>query len=159
MIEVGDSASERQILESTFLSKHPKEVPGLSIPVSIVVEAIERLNGNQAEIRLKSDQLALFVVLTTRAQGRFSENAFILRPMETKVRPRSLLFDHPSKSVPPFSLPQFFRLLLQSILFVPMMEHGEVDLDQLRRTLRVEHLGHYLASTNIITVGDTASDH
>jgi hypothetical protein len=91
---VGDNASSRQLLESTFLPKHPKDIPELRIPVSIVVESIEALNKHAAEIRLRSDHLALFVVLTTRAQGRFSENAFALRPMETKVRFGTGLFDH-----------------------------------------------------------------
>jgi hypothetical protein len=30
-----------------------------------------------------------------------------------------------------------------------MMEHGEFDFDQLQGTLRVEHLGYYLASSNV----------
>ena len=40
-----------------------------------------------------------------------------------------------------------FRFLIKkkSLLFVPMMKQSKVDMETLRRTLRVEHLGHYLS--------------
>ncbi len=90
LIKVYDSISERSIFESTFLPSLPKDIPGLRTPVLIKVESIEILEDSVAEIRLSSNQLALFVVLTTRAQGRFSENAFVLRPMESRVSPLQL---------------------------------------------------------------------
>jgi hypothetical protein len=51
-----------------------------------MVESIQLLDDSVAQITLQCDRLALFVVLTTQAQGRFSENAFVLRPMQRKVR-------------------------------------------------------------------------
>jgi hypothetical protein len=78
------------------------------MPVSIVVESVTPLSNHAAEIRLRSDHLALFVVLTTRAQGRFSENAFILRPTETKVSSEIvLLFDYAVKHFPILTLFRF----------------------------------------------------
>ena len=63
---------------------------------------------------LSSDALALYVVLTTQAPGRFDENAFVLRANEQTV-----------------------------ISFVPLSKGLEVDIDLLTKSLRVEHLGHY----------------
>lgn len=85
LINVYDKISARLILETTFLTNHPKDIPGLITPVTIIVESIEILEDSVVEIRLLSERLALFVVLTTRAQGRFEENSFVLRPMESKV--------------------------------------------------------------------------
>lgn len=33
----------------------------------------------------------------------------------------------------------------KSVLFFPMTKHSQVDMETLRRTLRVEHLGYYLS--------------
>ena len=86
IINVYNETSAEMLLESVVLPKHPKDIPGLNTPVKIVVESIRLLYDSVAQITLRSDRLALFVVLTTRAQGRFSENAFVLRPMQRKVR-------------------------------------------------------------------------
>jgi len=83
-IQVFDQADGSLLVDNIFLQKHPKDMAGLRVPISInsSVEAV----GDLAEVRVTSDNLALFVVLTSRAQGRFSENAFVLRPHEEKVR-------------------------------------------------------------------------
>jgi hypothetical protein len=84
IIQVYDNEVEGQLLESIFLSKHPKDIPGLTEPVSINT-TIDAYN-DRAEIKMTSNKLAMFVVLTCRAQGRFSENAVVLRPGEAKVK-------------------------------------------------------------------------
>jgi len=82
-IQVYDAGITSQLLESIFLLKHPKDITGLKRSVSI--RTLIGVVGDAAEITMTSDYLALFVVLTCRAQGRFSENAFVLRPGEKKV--------------------------------------------------------------------------
>ena len=82
-IQVYEAGVTSQLLESIFLLKHPKEIKRLKRSVSIraLIDAV----GDTAEITMTSDYLALFVVLTCRAQGRFSDNAFVLRPGKKKV--------------------------------------------------------------------------
>lgn len=41
---------------------------------------------NYALVTLESNHLSLFVTLTTRAKGKFSDNSFHLRPKVPKVR-------------------------------------------------------------------------
>lgn len=72
-------------MESTYLPSLPKDLPGIETPISVQVEAISIVDDSTVEIIVSSVDLALFVVLTTRAQGRFSENAFVLRPNQPKV--------------------------------------------------------------------------
>lgn len=90
LIKVVDRATSVEIIETIYLPALPKEMPGLkTILPSISVDSI-KASGNMVEIELSSDHLALFVVLTTRAQGRFSKNALALRPNQPKV---SNMFD------------------------------------------------------------------
>jgi hypothetical protein len=85
LIRVRDEKSSRVLQENTFLWDMPKDIVGLTEPVSVEVQSVEAAADGTVFVTLKSNRLALFVVLTTRAQGRFSENSFALRPMESKV--------------------------------------------------------------------------
>jgi beta-mannosidase len=72
--------------ESVFLPTMPKNIAGLHNSVSVKILSIEgTANKGSALVSLESDRLALYVVLTTRAGGRFSENCFALRPLQKKV--------------------------------------------------------------------------
>jgi hypothetical protein len=71
--------------ENVFLWEMPGDMTGLAKPVSIKVHSLQAVDDGTAKMVLKSDQLALFVVLTARAQGRFSNNAFLLLPGQLKV--------------------------------------------------------------------------
>jgi hypothetical protein len=71
----------------------PKDITGLEKTTKIEILSIHHehythpeSNGSTAILELQSDQLATFVELTTKAQVRFTDNCFTLRPMEKKVR-------------------------------------------------------------------------
>ena len=69
------------------------------------------------DIALEADATALWVTLTTRAQGRFSDNAFLLRPGAANAR---------------------------TVQFIPFRDGtGKEDLGTLTSTLRVEHYAMY----------------
>jgi hypothetical protein len=70
--------------ENIFIWKMPKSITGLTQPVSIRV-SVEEKDGS-AVVSLSSSHPAMYVVLTTKEQGRFTENAFFLRPIQAKVR-------------------------------------------------------------------------
>jgi hypothetical protein len=81
------------ISESVYLQAMPKDISGLEKTTKIEILSMHHehhahpdFNGSTAIIELQSDRLATFVVLTTKAQGRFTDNCFTLRPMEQKVR-------------------------------------------------------------------------
>jgi len=80
-----NQAGERP-LENVFLWNMPKDMSGLKLPVMIEILSSEQRNDGSVEIHIRSDNLAVFVVLTTLAQGRFIENCFSLRPNSVKVR-------------------------------------------------------------------------
>ena len=85
LIRVRDEKSSRVLQENIFLWDMPKDIVGLTEPVFVEVQSVEAAADGTVFVTLRSNRLALFVVLTTRAQGRFSENAFALRPLESKV--------------------------------------------------------------------------
>jgi beta-mannosidase len=126
--------------ESVFLQTMPKNLTGLHNSVSIKILSIEGTNRGSALVSLESDRLALYVVLTTRAEGRFYENSFALRPLHKKViYTDSQLFVFVLVSyLIPTSLP------VQIVEFSPFIEGESVDLDLLKSTIRVEHLGLYM---------------
>lgn len=73
--------------ESVFLWDMPLAMKGLTaFPVIITIDSVREGANGTAVVSLHSDGLALFVCLTTRAQGRFTDNAFALRPMTPLVR-------------------------------------------------------------------------
>jgi beta-mannosidase len=79
------SASNQVSSESVYLPTMPKNITGLHSSVSIKILSIQGTDKGDALVSLESDRLALFVVLTTRAKGRFTENCFVLRPLQKKV--------------------------------------------------------------------------
>jgi hypothetical protein len=62
------------------LGNAPKSLSGLSSNVTITVLSIEAGEMGDAVIALQSDGVALYVVLTTLAEGNFDDNAFLLEP-------------------------------------------------------------------------------
>lgn len=109
-------SSNHRISESVYLKDMPKNIKGLHKPVNIEIVDIYSTKSGDAAIVLKSDKLALFVVLTTRAEGLFSKNCITLRPFENII-----------------------------VMFQPVVIGRAVDLETLRATLRVEHLGLYMS--------------
>jgi hypothetical protein len=99
---------------SVFLWRPPKALSVLSLPMQIVpdVRASDTRNEH-VTIRLHSNRLALYVVLSTEVNGHFSDNVFHLRPN-----------------------------LVVEVEFTSS-DRGTVNVDLLRRTLRIEHLGSY----------------
>ena len=73
------------ISESVYLKDMPKNIKGLHSLVEISIVDIRLTKNGDAEIVLESDKLALFVYLTTRAQGFFVHNCVTLRPFEKNV--------------------------------------------------------------------------
>ena len=78
-------SSSHDFSESVYLKDMPKNIKGLQSSVNIEIVEIRASKNGDAVIVLQSDQLALFVVLTTRAEGHFSRNCFALRPFENYV--------------------------------------------------------------------------
>lgn len=85
MLTTRDSVSHEQLQQNVFIGDYHSMFSKLNSPVSIVIQEIRARNENQAELTLQSDSLALFVVLTTRENGRFLDNAFTLFPSQPKV--------------------------------------------------------------------------
>jgi beta-mannosidase len=54
--------------------------------MNLPTPSISFVVDNQGLVTLKSDKFAVFVTLTTRAQGRFSDNAFLLFPGTKQVQ-------------------------------------------------------------------------
>ncbi|CAB9515754.1 Beta-mannosidase A [Seminavis robusta] len=118
LISVTDSESGGTLAEeSIFLWKPlPKTTPNLSLFVHVQVKSIEvGPDKSAALVTVESDGLALYVVLTTGAPGRFLENAFALRPNQPK-----------------------------QVTFVSLAKGAAVDVSMLKDTVRIEHLGMYL---------------
>lgn len=85
-MEAGTPGSTSRVsTESVFLETMPKNITGLGNSVSIKIMAVQGTDAGHALVSLETDRLALFVVLTTRAKGRFVENCFALRPLQKKV--------------------------------------------------------------------------
>jgi hypothetical protein len=82
-----DVGGDVLIDEYVVLGNVPKNLSGLSSNVTITVLSIEANEKGDAIIALQSDAVALYVVLTTLAEGSFDENAFLLKPTGSpKVR-------------------------------------------------------------------------
>ena len=144
LISVHDKNNLDLLQETVFLWDMPKNIPGLHAPVSVVIESIRTTTNGTALVTMQSDHLALFVVLTTRAQGRFSENSFSLRPKEPKV-----CFCYCMGAPDSADLPTCFDLyqsIPQTIEFLSLVSVEPVDVDMLKSTVRIEHLGIYVSS-------------
>ena len=87
LIHVSDDDSGMTLMkESTSLLVMPKNLRGLSQPVSIQILSVEKSDDvGSATVSLVSDRMAVYIVLTTRAQGRFLDNVFALRANQEKV--------------------------------------------------------------------------
>ena len=93
----------------------PKFIANLQLTVDVVVQSINPgPDQSTAVVTLSSSGLALYVVLTMLAPGRFEENAFVLRPNQQKT-----------------------------VSFVTLLRDSAVDMSMLRKSLRVEHLSLY----------------
>lgn len=85
LIRVEDKNGEILMNDNAFLWQVPSAINGLTQKVNITATVSDSGDGN-ALVSLQSDVLALYVVLTTRVPGRFSENALHLRPSNKTVR-------------------------------------------------------------------------
>ena len=88
LIKVSDSTTGTTFMaDSAFLWGLPKAIPNLfETKVAVTIDSILPSPDNEyAVVSVSSDALALYVVLTTQAAGRFQENAFVLRPHQPKV--------------------------------------------------------------------------
>jgi len=89
-------SSDPRISESVYLTDMPKSIKGLKDPIHIEIVDIHATENGDAAIVLESDKLALYVVLTTRAEGLFSHNCISLRPFEKKVSTGQEIFSQSS---------------------------------------------------------------
>lgn len=118
LIRVQDESNGKVLMkDNAFLKDVPSSISGLTNQNVTITTSVSS-NGRGATVSVTSDSLALYVTLTTTAQGRFSENALHLRP-NTNFE---IHFDPPRKS-------------------------PAVDIQELERTLRVEHLGMYMTTS------------
>lgn len=87
LVSVTDVGGDVLIDEYVVLGNVPKNLRGLSTNLTIRVLSIEADEMGNAFIVLQSGGVALYVVLTTLAEGSFDDNAFLLRPIASpKVR-------------------------------------------------------------------------
>ena len=86
LIRIEDDRNVLVMEETIFLWKMPASIAGLLHPVTISIYSVQRGANGTAVVALSTNGLALYVVLTTRAQGRFCENAFVLKPNISRVR-------------------------------------------------------------------------
>jgi len=89
VISVIDSHNTALIGDYVVLGNVPKHMVALSRNVTISVVSLEEDEIGNALVTLRSDGVALYVVLTTLAEGVFHDNAFLLKPgRESKVSRR-----------------------------------------------------------------------
>jgi hypothetical protein len=118
LIGIEDSHTGDSLMGPTVvLDVPPHAMPRLSSEVNITVQ-VRKLENGAASLQLSTDRLALYMFISTEAEGRFSENAFHLRPHE-----------------------------LKTIMFDPLTSNDVVDTELLEKTLRIEHLGTYSVSS------------
>lgn len=95
-----------------FLWNLPRDLSRLAHPVTISIATQQEEHNGNILIQLTSNSLALYVFLSTTAEGQFTENAFHLLPRESKV-----------------------------LSFEKVPSAKTVDFALLRATFRVDHLG------------------
>ena len=142
LISVQDESSKEMVAENVFLWSLPKDIVGLGNNVSISVHSIKKLSDSEALVTLQSDRLAIFVTLTTRAQGRFSKNCFTLKPLQATVS--SLVPTPVVRTIP--LIYQLYCSPRQTVRFHSLVPNETIDIDVLRSSLRVEHLGSYIST-------------
>ena len=72
--------------QNVVLLTVPWNLTGLPTDPNVRIISIENDENGNADITVTSDKMALYVVLTTSAQGRLEENAFPLHDGQVKVR-------------------------------------------------------------------------
>ncbi|GKY98403.1 hypothetical protein MPSEU_000797800 [Mayamaea pseudoterrestris] len=112
LVEQFSTEHEPMVNVEAFLLKVPRDMNRLIIPVSISVSLHTSVQSGFVRIDLISDTLALYIVLSTAAQGRFSDNAFHLRPN-----------------------------VAMTVYFEKLFSDGSVDFALFYKTLHLEHLG------------------
>ena len=141
LVGVSSDTGAKLAGESIFLWNMPKAIPGLwDHPASITVQSIRADTNGTAIITLLSDRLALYVILSTEAQGRFTENAFALRPTQPKVC--SFVLCKSELIAVYSSYAHHIRLRPPKyVTFQSLLPGGAIDVYLLEQSLRVEHLG------------------
>lgn len=121
LIQIVDETNKETILmkDNAFLQAVPASIAGLKQKVEITAQVVGSNGNSGASVVLKANALALYVTLTTTCQGHFSENAIHLRPNE-EVK----------------------------VDFVPPRNSPAPSVDELKSSLRVEHLGMYMTSSS-----------
>lgn len=77
LLDVIDFGSGTSVVSSHELLSPPSSLA--LPPASVTVTSVEACGGSGACVSLAASAPALYVVLTTQAQGHFSDNAFIMR--------------------------------------------------------------------------------
>jgi len=81
---VADHSTNEVLCSNTVALTPPKSLK-IDSKASIEAEVVG-LEGNIANLNLKTTNVGLYVVLTTLAQGRFSDNAMLLTPGVTELK-------------------------------------------------------------------------
>jgi beta-mannosidase len=123
-VERRDGKSKKMVDTSAFLWKTPAELAYErrdALQTRCTVVSLPKRAGNErfrrrVAVQVTSDRLALYVVLSTKAMGRFDYNAFHVRPNEPRM-----------------------------VNFEGIAPGEEVEVDLFESTLRVEHLLKYTA--------------
>jgi len=120
VISVFDVNHNELMGQNVLLWSLPKKLKGLKKNMDAVyIQSVTVDNTGKAEITLFARNTALFIVMTTQAQGRFDDNAFSMKSNSFKT-----------------------------VTFIPMINVQDrsriIDLELLRGTLRIEHMGMYL---------------
>lgn len=103
------------VARNSYMPNLPKDTPSLkSISVTLRVSSVKAQSDGSVQVQVCTDRLALFVFLSTRSPGRFTENAFNLDSSECR-----------------------------SVKFHSWDKKGTVDVDEFKQTLRVQHLGSF----------------
>jgi Ig-fold domain len=136
LVSVKDVGGDVLIDEYVVLGNVPKNLR-LSTNVTISVLSIKADEMGDAIITLQSDGVALYVVLTTLAEGSFDDNAFLLKPTTS---PKVRSFDRQAFVHCGYSLFQSNCSMqcAQVIKFTSRI--GQVDFSLLQQSLRIEHL-------------------
>lgn len=114
VIEVTSSSGVQSSLNMLpFLPPKDMTVPAATVTATV------KLTDNIPTVALTTNATALWVVLTTAAIGRFSDNAFLL---EKSAAPREIIFNH----------------------WDDTPDAAKIAMAELQSTLRVEHLSQML---------------
>ena len=116
LLDVFENTPNRTKVADTnaFLWKTPRSLPATLPHITVDWNAgppADKSKCKRAELDITSDSLALYVFLSTNATGQFDNNAFHLRPNQSKI-----------------------------ISFVSVGENETIDVDMLKNTLRIDHL-------------------